>query len=80
MHGDRIILDGTTVEEVERYHRNTLILALKEANKHLTDLDARRRSAEEAERHRLEEHNKIVSDAAQRVEIRRMNTADRAMP
>ena len=69
VHGDRIILDGTTVEEVERYHRNTLILALKAANKHVTDLDAKRRRAEEAERHRLEEHNKIVSDLATRLKF-----------
>ncbi len=69
VRGDRIILDGTTVEEVERYHRNTLILALNEANKHVSDLDAKRRRAEEDERHRLEEHNKIVNDAATRLKF-----------
>jgi hypothetical protein len=69
VRGDRIVLDGTTVEEVERYHRNTLILALNEANKRVTDLDAKRRRAEEDERRRLEEHNKIVSDAAARLKF-----------
>jgi DNA transposition AAA+ family ATPase len=69
VRGDRIVLDGTTVEEVERYHRNTLILALIEANKRVTDLDAKRRRAEEDDRRRLEEHNKIVSDAAARLKF-----------
>jgi hypothetical protein len=31
--GDRVILNGTTLEEVERYHRDTLKLALEETNK-----------------------------------------------
>jgi len=32
VQGDRVVLDGTTVEEIDRYHRETLILAGKEAN------------------------------------------------
>jgi hypothetical protein len=30
--GDSIILDGTTIEEVERYHRHTLLLCVEDAN------------------------------------------------
>ncbi|GIN27212.1 MULTISPECIES: toll/interleukin-1 receptor domain-containing protein [Bacillus] len=30
---NKIVLDGTTIEEVKNYHRDTLILAVKEANK-----------------------------------------------
>lgn len=30
---NKIILDGTTIEEVKQYHRDTLILAVNEANK-----------------------------------------------
>jgi hypothetical protein len=31
--GDTIVLDGTTMEEVEKYHLRTLKLAVEEANK-----------------------------------------------
>jgi hypothetical protein len=67
--GDRITLDGTTVPEVERYHRETLVLALNDANKQFAELDAKRHRAEEAERLRLEEHKKSVSDVAKRLKF-----------
>lgn len=31
--GDKIILDGTTIDEVKEYHRDTLALCVEEANK-----------------------------------------------
>jgi hypothetical protein len=40
VEGDRIILDGTTIDEVERTHRDTLVLALNEANRKLEEADA----------------------------------------
>jgi hypothetical protein len=69
VHGDRIILDGTTVQEVERYHRETLILAVNEANRQFAEWDARERRAEEAERLRLEEHKKSVEEATKRLKF-----------
>ena len=33
IEGDKVVLDGTTIEEVERYHRDTLNLALEAANR-----------------------------------------------
>lgn len=33
VYGDKIILDGTTIEEVRDYHRETLILCVDESNK-----------------------------------------------
>jgi hypothetical protein len=55
--GDRIILDGTTMEELERYHLATLKLAVAAANadrKHAAELEAvaRKRAQEAAEAHR----------------------------
>lgn len=58
VQGDRIILDGTTVQKVERYHRETLTLAVNEANRRFAEWEAQRRRAEEAERLRVEEHRK----------------------
>jgi hypothetical protein len=69
VQGDRIILDGTTVQEVERYHRETLILAVNEANREFAEREAKRRRAEEAERLRLEEHRKSVHEAARRLKF-----------
>ena len=55
--GDRIILDGTTMEELERYHLATLKLAVAAANADRRqsaeqDESARRRAQEAAEAHR----------------------------
>lgn len=55
--GDRIIVDGTTMEELERYHLDTLKLAVAAANadrKRAAEQDeaARKRAQEAAEAHR----------------------------
>lgn len=65
--GNRIILDGTTVEEVERYHRETLILAVNQANEEYKNCQRRQRKREEAERKRIEEHKSAVDEAAKRI-------------
>jgi hypothetical protein len=67
VNGDTVVLDGTSVEEVERYHRETLILATQEANRQFTELIAQRRRREERNRDRVEEHRRRVEDAAQRI-------------
>lgn len=33
VRGDKVILDGTTIGEVQKYHRDTLVLCVKETNK-----------------------------------------------
>ena len=67
VEGDVVWLRGTTLDEVERYHRETLKLAVDEANKTYEELrrqqDARRQA--EAERDRL--HKQAVQDAAKRI-------------
>lgn len=69
IYGDKVILEGTTVDEVEEYHRNTLLLAAEEANKFYSELEMRRRTHEERERARLEAHKKSVEDAAKRLKF-----------
>jgi hypothetical protein len=69
VRGDEIILDGTTVPEIERYHRETLLLALGEANKQFAEMESRRRREEDAERRRIEEHKKNVTEAAKRMKF-----------
>jgi TIR domain len=65
--GDRIVLDGTTMDEVARYHRDTLVLVLEQVNREITQREAARRSRQEMERKRIEEHRRSVEDAAERL-------------
>jgi uncharacterized membrane protein len=67
--GDRIILDGTTMEEVEKYHLKTLKLAVEVAN----DAEAKaaekdRRQADE-EKAREKNHRQDVEEAARRLDF-----------
>lgn len=69
VQGDRVILNGTTVEEVERYHRATLIQAAQEANRQYQEFEARRRAQEQQEREQMEAHRKSIADAADRIKF-----------
>lgn len=69
VYGDTVVLDGTTIDEVEKFHRNTLLLAAEQANKDFNEWDSRRRAAEERERERLEAHKKSVDDAVKRLKF-----------
>lgn len=69
VYGDKVVVNGTTVDEVEKYHRDTLILAAEEANKGYTELQARHRAQQERERARLDAHKKDVEDAAKRLKF-----------
>lgn len=69
VEGDRIILDGTTIEEVERWHLETLKLCVEEANKAVAKFHAERdRRAEEAERTR-QEHIRHVEEVARKLKF-----------
>ncbi len=45
IEGDRIILDGTTVEEVEKRHRDTLKVVVETVNRDVAEYEARQRRA-----------------------------------
>ncbi len=65
--GDRIILDGTTLEEVERYHAATLRLVIPKVNAQVAAED----EAERVQRERAEAenhtHDDAVREAAKRI-------------
>ncbi len=65
--GETVILDGTTVEEVEKYHRETLILAAKEANRKYQELMEKKRTAELREQDRLQAHRRNIEDVSGRI-------------
>ena len=54
--GDKIILDGTTIEEVQDYHRKTLILCVDKANSELREILERNKLIKEREEAREQEH------------------------
>ena len=62
--GETIILDGTTLDEVKRYHRDTLKLTLAETNRQYNELKARHLAVKENERARTEAHRADVAKQA----------------
>jgi hypothetical protein len=67
VYGNKIYLDGTTIDEVERYHKKTLKLAVEVANNKYGELQARRKYQEEQERIRNEQHRKNIDDISKRI-------------
>jgi len=65
--GDSIILDGTTIDEVQRYHKNTLKLCVEKANEEeaawLNRLAHQQRLAQQ----RSESHRKTITDIASQI-------------
>jgi hypothetical protein len=56
VEGDRIILDGTTVEEVARFHRDTLTIVLAKVNDDIAEMGRRSRRLAEDEAERQRQH------------------------
>lgn len=60
VYGDKIILDGTTIEEIQKYHRDTLTLCVKEANQEEEKILKEEKRRDDLENKRKEEHyNKV---------------------
>ena len=67
--GPRLILDGTTIDEVERVHRPTLKLALEIANEKYSTMVIAQQQAEQEERERMEKHSREVREIADRLDF-----------
>jgi len=69
IYGSTVTLNGTTIEEVERYHRDTLQLSVAETNRQYRDWrgeQEQRRAREQAEQ---EQHRKRIEDASKRIKF-----------
>jgi hypothetical protein len=64
---DRIYLDGTTMEEVEQYHRDTLKLAVQATNEEIGALEQQERAAAERAREDREAHERSIREKARRI-------------
>lgn len=60
--GDKIILDGTTIDEVKQYHLKTLKLCVDVANEKEMQIQNYVRARKERERKKVEDHRKEVED------------------
>lgn len=67
VYGNKIYLDGTTMEEVERYHKKTLKLAVGVANSIYAEIQMRKRIKEEQENKLKEQHKKNIDDISKRI-------------
>lgn len=67
VHSDRLVLDGTTIEEVEKYHRDTLILCVERANELIAESEAKRTRFDQARNRQAQEHRKKVDDVSRRL-------------
>jgi len=65
--GDRIILDVTTIDEVERYHAATLRKVISEVNRLVAEDAAAKRQAKEAQEADKQARDQAVRDAAKRI-------------
>jgi hypothetical protein len=67
--GDTIVLDGTTMEELENYHVETLRHVLDKVNHDVAAHEAQERSRAEREEQQRREHDENVRQAASRLKF-----------
>jgi hypothetical protein len=67
--GDTIILDGTTIEEVKDYHRDTLVLVIQETNKVYKEFIERKQKATECEQEQVKSHKQKVEDISNQIKF-----------
>jgi hypothetical protein len=67
VYGNKIILDGTDIQEVEKYHKETLKLAVEVANNSLKEIKEKHKLREEQERLKIEEHKNKLNDISRRI-------------
>lgn len=48
--GNRIILDGTTIEGVKKYHRDTLVMCVDDANEEYKKIEEKKVDLEQIEK------------------------------
>ena len=67
--GDTVILDGTTIEEVKEYHRDTLTLVTQETNKAYKELIERAQKALEQRLEQIKTHKQWIDDISNQIDF-----------
>jgi hypothetical protein len=68
--GNTVVLDGTTVEEVKEYHRDTLVLVTEETNKQYKEITDRKQQAIEREREQIRVHKQKIDDVSNQIQFK----------
>jgi hypothetical protein len=69
VYGATVTLNGTTIEEVEHYHRDTLQLAVAETNRQYREWRREKEQRHAREKALREEHLKRIEDASKRIKF-----------
>lgn len=67
--GDRIILNGTTMQEIEDYHLDTLKLVIERVNIRFLEVEKANQKREEEKQKRRQEHKNEVKDINDRLKF-----------
>ena len=67
VRGARIVLDGTTLEEIEKHHQDTLTLCVDVANQKEADILQVRGQEEERRRREVADHRKEVEERSKKL-------------
>ena len=65
--GDVIWLNGTTLEEVEKSHKSTLLLALDETNRKYAEFASQKAAEDERRRKQEEDHKRVVREGISKI-------------
>jgi hypothetical protein len=68
--GDKVILDGTTIEEVDEYHAKTLRLVVDKVNGDAAVVEERERRRREAEEVERKKHRDNVREVSERIQFK----------
>lgn len=69
VYGETVSLNGTTLEEVERAHKATLLLALEETNRKYAEYAAQKAVEQERSRNQEQEHRRTVAEGVKRIKF-----------
>ena len=65
--GDKVILDGTTIDEVKNYHRETLLLTVGEANRRYKEGLDQEKARKEHDAASADKHKRKVEDVVKQI-------------
>lgn len=69
VYSDKIILDGTTIEEVKKYHRDTLILCVEKTNQEEKQFIKKQEQLKREKREEIEKHYRNINDISKDIKF-----------
>jgi hypothetical protein len=67
IQGDRVVLTGTTLNEIEKHHRKTLLLVVEKVNRLMAEQEQRRHATATGEEAQRRKHQQEVAEVAERL-------------